>query len=59
MKALTEKWEVVEKTALSLGVNEEALRKWRERQSIPGRWHMQILTASKGKLKPSDFLEAS
>lgn len=57
MKALTEKFKTVERVASTLGVKDEAIRKWREREAIPGRWHLKLIAASRGKLKPADFME--
>lgn len=56
MNALTDKWDAVEKFARDLGVTDEAMRKWRERNTIPPRWHLPLITVSKGKLRAPDFL---
>jgi len=52
-----EKWKTVEEVAARLGVESEAVRKWRERKAVPGRWHLALIKASKGKIKMDDFDE--
>ncbi len=46
-------WDIVAETALRLGVSGDAIRKWRERGSVPGKWHLPIISASKGKVPAS------
>ena len=41
------KWAQVALLARSLGVNNEAIRKWQQRRAIPGRWHLPLLKAAK------------
>jgi bifunctional DNA-binding transcriptional regulator/antitoxin component of YhaV-PrlF toxin-antitoxin module len=43
MLSRTESWGVIDRIAASLGVNQEARYKWRERGKVPGRWHLPIL----------------
>ena len=36
-------WELIAKTALSLGVTKKNLEKWRERKSVPHKWRLPII----------------
>ena len=36
-------WELIAKTALSLGVTKKNLEKWRERKSVPHKWRLRII----------------
>lgn len=56
MNALSDKWQLVETTARALGVKDDAMRKWRERERIPFCWHARLIEKSRGKLKASDFI---
>jgi hypothetical protein len=56
MNALTDKWPLVASTAKALGVGDDAMRKWRERERIPFCWHAKLIERSRGKLKASDFI---
>jgi hypothetical protein len=57
MTRIFDKWEHVEATAARLGVNADAVRKWRERGAVPAKWHIRLISASKGKIRLSDFAE--
>ena len=57
MKLLQEKWPTVRAAAETLGINEEAMRKWQERKSIPSRWHVRLIMASNGALQLDDFMQ--
>ena len=56
MSDIPDKWQAIEITAKKLGVSDEAIRKWRERGSVPGKWHLAILDASKGSIPPAALL---
>lgn len=58
MTRIFAKWEQVEATAAKLGVNADAVRKWRERGAVPAKWHIRLIAASKGKIRLSDFVQA-
>lgn len=49
------KWDVIAATAREMGVKEEALRKWREREGVPGKWQVPLIVQSKGQLSVNDF----
>lgn len=38
------KWAAIKLVANELGVEDEAIRKWRERKRIPGDWHLPLLS---------------
>ena len=57
MKALSEKWPVVERVALDMGMKKDTIRKWRERGVIPGAHQIKLINASKRKLAMADFME--
>ena len=58
MKALTEKWETVQRIALDMGVRPDTVRKWKEPgRGIPSHWHIRLVANSMRKLKLDDFLE--
>ncbi len=48
-------WDTIRDVALKLGATEEAVRKWRERKSVPGKWHARLVMASRGRLKVAHF----
>ena len=37
------RWGLFRALALSIGVRSEAIKKWRQRQEIPDRWHFDLL----------------
>lgn len=47
-------WAKIEPLARELGVTDEALRKWRVREKVPGKWQVPLVIQSKGKLTFSD-----
>lgn len=49
------KWDEIEATARKLGVTDEALRKWRVRDGVPGKWQVPIILESKGRISVKDF----
>lgn len=49
------KWSEIEATAKRLGVSDWALRKWAERRSVPGKWHVPLILESKGRITVKDF----
>jgi hypothetical protein len=52
------KWETIRLLAKMLDVNNEQFRKWRERDSVPARWHVPLLVESDkigAGLKLEDF----
>ncbi len=49
------KWPEIEAAARQLGVSEWALRKWAEREVVPGKWHVPIIVQSKGRVSIKDF----
>lgn len=53
MEAKPDNWQDIQDAAKSLGVSEEAIRKWRERGGVPGKWHLAIIEASRGKITPA------
>lgn len=59
MKAMNEKWELVANLARELGASEANLMKWKQRGFVPPKWHIPLITASKGKLKLADFIPSS
>ncbi len=36
-------WDRIDPLAETLGASAEARRKWRERNSVPGNWHIRLL----------------
>ena len=58
MKAITEKWALVEKLAREKGATDANLVKWRQRGFVPPRWHVPLIAASDGKLDLCDFMES-
>jgi hypothetical protein len=50
-------WTVVEAAARSLGVTAVALKKWRQRGSVPHRWRLPIIRSSNGQLSLAAFDE--
>jgi len=57
MKKQQPDWEAIAAVARELGVKDEAIRKWRERGSVPGRWHLAIIDKSKGAIPPSQLYQ--
>ena len=58
MKAKTEKFHIVTEIALSLGIPQDTIRKWKEPgRDIPGKLHLKLIAHSKRKLTMADFLE--
>ncbi|TIR87336.1 MAG: hypothetical protein E5X05_01170 [Mesorhizobium sp.] len=51
------KWPEIEATAKKLGAGEEAIRKWRQRGVIPGKWHVPLIVQSRGRLSVKDFAQ--
>ena len=49
--------EKIEQIAMELGANRNSIYQWR-RRSVPAAWRIKIVTASKGKVKLTDFPEA-
>jgi hypothetical protein len=55
MRANQLDWELIERLAEGLGVTYWARRKWRQRQHIPYKWRLYLLTAAKGSITPEQF----
>ncbi len=36
-------WDRIDPLAEELGVSDEARRKWREREAVPGTWHLPLM----------------
>lgn len=51
------KWPEIEAAARELGVSDWALRKWVERDVVPGKWQVPIIMQSKGKVSLKDFAQ--
>lgn len=51
------KWSDIEAAARELGVSDEALRKWNERDRVPGKWQVPIIVQSRGRVQISDFVQ--
>ena len=58
MENPSETWSIIREIALSKGVTEEALRKWKAR-GVPGKWQLPIILASGGRLGPADVTLAA
>lgn len=59
MASHDDEWTFIEERAAELGVNAEAVRKWRERNRVPYRWHMPLIRqfALHGRMVSMDFFE--
>jgi len=58
MKAKTEKFKIVNEIALSMGIAQDTIRKWKEPdRDIPAKLHLKLIANSKRKLTMSDFME--
>lgn len=44
-------WDEIEEIAASMGVSDEARRKWRERGGVPHRWRFPIAQAAQNRGK--------
>lgn len=52
-------WEAIEAAARELGVSEEAIRKWKTRGSVPGKWHLAIIAKSEGRVPAAALHESA
>ena len=50
-------WELVERLAEGLGVDYWARRKWVQRKQVPHKWRLAMIAASRGAIKPEDFIK--
>jgi hypothetical protein len=48
-------WELVDRLAEGLAVEYWARRKWRQRNHIPHKWRLEIIRASRGRIRPEHF----
>jgi hypothetical protein len=48
-------WKAVEEAAQSLGVTAVALKKWRQRGSVPHKWRLPIIRNSDGRISLDAF----
>ena len=44
MNISSRKWKTIRILAMRRGVSSEAVRKWRERNNVPGDWHLILLS---------------
>lgn len=59
MKAIEDKWAVVRKTALRLGIRRGTVYKWHSRKTIPHHRRLDLIRHSGGRLSMRDFEDAS
>lgn len=43
-------WKLVKTVARNLGVRDKAIEKWWQRKSVPHRWRLPLIEATKGKI---------
>ena len=57
----SERWPAIARAAKTVGASEAQVRKWRVRKSVPGAWHLKLLSAcvSRGISLSSDELLAT
>lgn len=53
-------WDLIDETAIEIGVTEENLRKWHERGGVPPKWHASIVRGfqKRGFLVELDFFDS-
>ena len=49
-------WSLVDRLAEGLGVDYWARRKWIQREQVPHKWRLALIAASRGAIKPDDFV---
>lgn len=55
MNANHPKWQVVVDAARKRGAGDWAIRKWTQRNSVPPKWQIEIISETNGEVSLDDF----
>lgn len=51
------KWKIIRVLAEVLGIKKATVYQWRNRNRVPGIWHIPLIIASSGEISVEDFIE--
>jgi hypothetical protein len=49
-------WMLIDRAAEAIGVSRESRKKWRQRNHVPYRWRLPLITQTNGLLSVNDFV---
>jgi hypothetical protein len=49
-------WMLIDRAAEAIGVSRESRKKWRQRNHVPHRWRLPLITQTGGLLSVNDFV---